>query len=343
MHVLADPRHHAEQMAWVRGVRRSLTPSLKARLRRFAFLLAPLPELFVDLLPSPRATTFDQELILLGKSRAQFRAALVRRMLDKRLLSNTDLIHAAQPAALKCLATESSQRWPGAAPLFGDLVADSKGLLRDFCETVAAFFECGFAAQWEGFESQAWDDAALRKRLLRRFGVAAMLRTLTRELTVEGDRRRASISYGGKESAGMRLELPADAMIALTPSYFTWPHATFVVLKRATLDVRITYPLASPATAYASGQRWSEAAKGFTALTDPIRLQMLDLLRRRDLSTREFAGLLRLSEGAVSRHLSLLRRAGLVTSVRDGYFVLYRRAPDGLSKLVASVAVLGEE
>jgi DNA-binding transcriptional ArsR family regulator len=343
LHVLADPRHHAEQMAWLRGVRRRMTPSIKAGLRRFAFLLIPVPELFADLLPSPRATTFDREVILLGKSLKQFRAALVRRMLDKRLISSSDLIQATRPAALKRLATEASQRWPGNAPLFWDFIADSKGLLDDFCQVIAAFFECGLAAQWERFESLAWDDAALRKRLLQRFGVAAMLRTLTRELTVDGDRRRASVIYGGKESAGTRLELPGNATIALTPSYFIWPHATFVVLKRVTLDVRIAYPLASPVTACVSGGRWSEAAKSFTALSDPLRLQMLELLRQRDLSTREFAGLLRLSEGAVSRHLSILRNAGLVTSVRDGYFVLYRRAPDGLSRLVERVAILDEE
>ena len=51
---------------------------------------------------------------------------------------------------------------------------------------IAAFFECGLEAQWEDFEFRAWDDAALRKRLLQRFGIAAMLRTLTRELTVDG-------------------------------------------------------------------------------------------------------------------------------------------------------------
>src|ERR1700733_4651907 len=102
-------------MAWVRSVRRKMTPSLKAGLRRFAFLLNPLPELFVDLLPSPRATTFDQELALLGKSLKHFRAALVRRMLDKRLLSSSELIQATRPAALKRLATAASQSWQGNA------------------------------------------------------------------------------------------------------------------------------------------------------------------------------------------------------------------------------------
>lgn len=327
-------------MAWVRGARRQLTPALKAGLRRFSFLTQPVPELFVDLLPSARSTGFDRELALLRRSLPAFRNAVVRRMLDKRLLAKGDLAAATRPAVLKRLAFETSQRRPGAALLLSDFVANADRVLREFCALLESFFERCLASQWEHFESQARDDAALRKRLLQRFGVSAMLRTLTRELTVEGNRRRASVLYGGKESAGLRLELPTGATIALTPSYFIWPHAAFVVLKRSALEVRIAYPLASPATASIGTRRWEQSAKRFAAISDPTRLQMLDLLGRRDLSTREFAGLLGLSEGAVSKHLSILRNAALVTSVRDGYFVLYRRAPDGLRELVEHFAGL---
>jgi DNA-binding transcriptional ArsR family regulator len=66
-------------------------------------------------------------------------------------------------------------------------------------------------------------------------------------------------------------------------------------------------------------------AQRFAALGDPTRLEMLDLLASRERSTRELAGIVGLTEGGASRHLSILRNAGLVTSVRDGYFVLYHR------------------
>ncbi len=340
LHVVVDPRQHAEQMGWLRGARRQLTPALKVRLRRFSFLLHPVPELFADLLPSARAATFDRELALLRRSSSTFRNAMVRRMLDGRLLTRSTLAAAARPAALKHLALQTSQRRPGAAPLLFDFVAGPEVVQCDFCEFLEAFFERCLASQWEHFESQAREDACLRSRLLQRFGIARMLRTLTRELTVDGDRRRASLAYGGKESAGMRMDLPAGATLSLTPSYFIWPHATFVVLKRATLDVRVAYPLKPPPTTAARSSRWEEPANRFAALADPTRLKMLELLNDRDLSTREFAGLLGLSEGAISRHLSILRNAALVTSMRDGYFVLYRRAFDGLRELIESVASL---
>ena len=343
LHVLAEPRHHAEQMGWVRSARRRVTPALKAGLRRFGFLLHPAPELFADLLPSARSATFDRELVLLGRSLLAFRRAMVRRMLDKRLLAKTDLAAAVRPSALKRLAFEASQRQPGATALLADFVDAPDAVLREFCTLLETFFEKCLALQWEHFECQALADAGLRRRLLQRFGVARMLRTLTRELTVDGDRRRASVAYGGKESAGVRIALPPGATIALTPSYFIWPHATLMVLKRATLDVRIAYPLASPATVRGGARRWDEAAKRFEAVSDPTRLQILELLRQRDLSTREFSGLLGLSESAVSRHLSILRKAALVTSVRDGYFVLYRSVSTGFRELVEQIGQLSTE
>lgn len=342
LHVLTEPRHHAEQMGWMRGARRRLTPPLKAALRRHRFLLHPVPELFFDLLPSELATTFYGELDLLCRNLPSFRSAMVRRMMDKRLLTRSELAAHSQPASLKRLALDASLRQPGAAELLSDFVAKPERVLSDFCVALEALFESCLASQWERFESQARSDAALRKRLLQRFGVAAMLRTLTRELSVEGDRRRASVAYGGKESAGRQIDWPSDASMVLTPSYFIWPHASFVVLQRDVLDVRIAYPLMSVGTSSVSARRWEAVAKRLAALSDPTRLQMLNLLNQRDLSTREFAGLLGFSESTISRHLSIMRDAALVTSTRDGYFVLYQRAPAGFRELLEVMFSLQE-
>lgn len=300
-----------------------------------------MPELFVDLLPSEGSPTCDREIALLRSSLPAFRSAMIRRMFGKALLTKADLVMAARGARLKRLAREAAQRRPDAAVILPDFVASPRDVLGEFCEFVETFFEGCLAEEWERLESQAIDDAAFRNRLLRRFGVAAMLRTLTNELAVDGNGRTASVTYGGPESAGTQMKLPSGATLALTPSYFIWPHATFVVYKsNAALDVRIAYPLASPALVRVRARHWGETAKRFAAVSDATRLRMLELLGQRDLSTREFAGLLDLSESAISRHLSILRKAALVTSVRDGYFVLYRRASGGLQELLERIAGL---
>lgn len=340
LHVFSDPRHHAEQMGWVRGARRRVTRGMKAEIRRFRLLLHPVPELFPDLLPSQKAPAFALELSLLAQNTARFSAAVIRRMTGKPLVDKAEIAALGRPAALKRLAREAARRTSEDAPLLEAYVASPERVLDELCTLLNEFFDRCLAAQWPQIEKRALDDVRSRERLLERFGVAPMLRTLTRHLAVSGDRRRAFIEYGGKERAGVRLDLPREATLALTPSYFIWPHTTLVVLRRTTIDVRIAYPLASPSTIRPRNRLWEQAAGRFGALADPTRLQMLDLLGERSLSTREFAGLLGLSEGGVSRHLSILRDAGLVRSVRDGYFVLYERAPDGLDGLMGIMNAL---
>ncbi|MEP1151674.1 MAG: winged helix-turn-helix transcriptional regulator [Balneola sp.] len=61
----------------------------------------------------------------------------------------------------------------------------------------------------------------------------------------------------------------------------------------------------------------------FKALNDPTRRQILDLLKEKDLSAGEIAEAFDISKPSISHHLDLLKNAGLVTSERDGQFIVY--------------------
>ena len=61
----------------------------------------------------------------------------------------------------------------------------------------------------------------------------------------------------------------------------------------------------------------------FKALQDPTRRQILALLRKRDLAAGEIADSFDISKPSVSHHLDLLRQARLVSSRRDGQFIIY--------------------
>lgn len=56
----------------------------------------------------------------------------------------------------------------------------------------------------------------------------------------------------------------------------------------------------------------------FRAIADPTRREILRLLRGRRRTVGEIAGNFRTSRPAISKHLRLLRSAGLVVSHRDG-------------------------
>jgi ArsR family transcriptional regulator, arsenate/arsenite/antimonite-responsive transcriptional repressor len=60
------------------------------------------------------------------------------------------------------------------------------------------------------------------------------------------------------------------------------------------------------------------------AISDPTRVRILACLSVRDLCVCELVHLLEQGQPVVSRHLGVLRNAGLVTDLRDGKYVNYR-------------------
>jgi DNA-binding transcriptional ArsR family regulator len=69
----------------------------------------------------------------------------------------------------------------------------------------------------------------------------------------------------------------------------------------------------------------------FEALGDPNRRAIVELLRGGDRSVQELADALPISRPAVSRHLRLLREAGLVTDRAEGTRRLYRLHDQGIA------------
>jgi DNA-binding transcriptional ArsR family regulator len=68
----------------------------------------------------------------------------------------------------------------------------------------------------------------------------------------------------------------------------------------------------------------------FDALGDPSRRAILELLGSGDRSVREVADALPISRPAVSKHLRLLKEAGLVDHERRGTRSIYRLREEGL-------------
>jgi DNA-binding transcriptional ArsR family regulator len=71
------------------------------------------------------------------------------------------------------------------------------------------------------------------------------------------------------------------------------------------------------------------------AIADPTRRRVLELVRDRELAAGAIAGEFEISRPAVSRHLRVLRQAGLVNERREGRLRLYRADPAPLGELSA--------
>ncbi len=68
-------------------------------------------------------------------------------------------------------------------------------------------------------------------------------------------------------------------------------------------------------------------------LADPVRLEIVESLARRPCSVGVLAERFPISRPAVSRHLRLLKDAGLVDSVANGTRHVYRVRPEGVAML----------
>jgi DNA-binding transcriptional ArsR family regulator len=73
----------------------------------------------------------------------------------------------------------------------------------------------------------------------------------------------------------------------------------------------------------------------FDALGDPNRRALVELLRSGDRSVQELADELPISRPAVSRHLRVLKEAGLVTDRAEGTRRLYRLHDAGIDAVRA--------
>ena len=76
----------------------------------------------------------------------------------------------------------------------------------------------------------------------------------------------------------------------------------------------------------------------FEVLAEPTRRRILDLLRERERSVGEIVDRLTLSQPGVSKHLRVLRDAGLVEVRTDAQRRLYGLRPEPLTEVDAWLA-----
>ena len=61
----------------------------------------------------------------------------------------------------------------------------------------------------------------------------------------------------------------------------------------------------------------------FKALNDQTRREIVELLKKGDLTAGEIADHFNISKPSISHHLELLKQADIITSVKNGQFIHY--------------------
>ena len=85
-------------------------------------------------------------------------------------------------------------------------------------------------------------------------------------------------------------------------------------------------------------------AETFKALSDPVRRQILELLRKGPLSAGDIASHFDMTGATISYHLKMLRQADLVFESREKNFIFYQLNTTVLEEILLWISTLkGDE
>ncbi|GAA1185569.1 DNA-binding transcriptional ArsR family regulator [Kitasatospora gansuensis] len=313
LHVLAAPDHHPQLAGWAAGVHAVLRPELAERLHEAEFLWRSSRADF--LVPArPRATLAEEldEVDLIDDDRYAH-SALVTTCGSNRLhFAGRSPLR--DPAA-RADALDRAQARGALQEAFAErLLADPAVVRARVRETLEQCAEAFFEAAWPGIAAQLAQDLRTKTELIRRHGLGAAMAAVSGAITVSEDGRSLVLDklQDNATEAG-------PAGVTFLPTVFGHPH--LVAVNAPGWQPVVQYPVSQadhpePVSLEAVRLR-------LEALAHPVRLRLVRTLARGPHTTGELARAWELTDPEVSRHLAVLRRAGLLTSRRRGRYVLY--------------------
>ncbi|MER5200620.1 helix-turn-helix domain-containing protein [Streptomyces sp. NPDC002755] len=327
LHVLAEPGHHPQLAGWAGDVWTGLRPELAERLREAEFLWRSSQADF--LIPARPRPTLAEELDDVDRidDERYVTAALVT-------TCGSNRVHFGMPSPLtdataRERALDLAQSRGALQEAFAErLLADPAAVRARVRDTLEQCAEAFFDATWAGVAVRLATDLRLKNDLLRRQGIGAALASVSDAVTLapDGDcivvdklQDKATAAHG--------------AGVTFIPSVFGRPH--LVAVHAPGWQPVVQYPVGEPGPA--EPVSLETVTLRLEALAHPVRLRLLRTLARSPQTNRELAYAWDLTPPEVSRHLAVLRRAGLLTAQRDGRYVRYTLDAPGLTALGADL------
>ncbi|MFJ6623252.1 DUF5937 family protein [Kitasatospora sp. NPDC091335] len=316
LHALAEPAHHARLHAWTTATSAALEPELADRLIEADFMWRSTRS---DLLmPAQPRETLAEELDDLDRlDDEKFVGAALE------ISCSTSHYPKGLPSPLvdawsrRRALDLAAARGPRQAAFVERTLADpttTRAWIRRLLEDCDQAF---FADTWRRVRVQLATDARNKTELLRRKGLAQALTAASPALSLEEDAHGSRIVVD--KLVHGRTETRSETL-TLLPSVFGWPHL-FAIYAAGWQPV-IQYPVA---THEVGGTEPVETVTlRLEALTHPMRMRLCRNLARGTFSTSELADAYGITAPEVSRHLAVLKKAGLLLTQRRGRYVLHQ-------------------
>ena len=232
------------------------------------------------------------------------------------LRSELDAMVSADPSTVR---RDLDHAYPEGLPdLLRPIARHPKAGLRRVAEALLAYWEVALEASWPKLREVLLSDIAYRGREFAIGGPVRLFENLHPTVSWTGEKLVVDKTWA--------LELSLDgAGMLLLPSAFAWP--MILTITAPAFRPTLIYPARGAGALWASPQTAS-AIDSLARLMSGNRAAVLAALHE-PASTTELAGRLSVTPGGVSKHLSVLRDAGLVWSSRTGRVVWYARTSLG--------------
>ncbi|QNP64553.1 DUF5937 family protein [Streptomyces genisteinicus] len=325
LHALAEPGHHPGVHGWATATAAGLKPDLADRLHEAEFLWrTTFSDVFMPFAglsggSGLTGATLADELDLLDRLDDERFVSAALEFTCVSCYSTGGPSPLSDPArrarSLELAAGRGPRQLDFTRRLLDDPAAVRTWIRRLFEDCDEAFF----ADTWRRVSPGLAADARHKTDLLRRKGLAETLRAVSPSLSVDDARTRISAD---KLAVGRTTAVdPAVGQgLTLIPTSFGWPH--LLVLHAPGWRPVVHYPAGSPELPGSAPVELLTLR--MEALAHPMRMRLCRHLARAAHTTTELADTYGITAPEVSRHLSVLKRAGLVTTRRRGRYVLHQ-------------------
>ncbi|GHH25988.1 DUF5937 family protein [Streptomyces lanatus] len=321
LHALSEPGHHPGLQGWVTSVTAGLDSPLADRMCEADFLWrTTFSDLFLPFAGIPGGSalpgaTLAEELDQLDKltdeqfvdAALEFTCALPYETPAPPVLDDPDLRH----RALELAAARGPQQLRFSERLLAD-PPRIRSWLRQFLQDCDEAF---FAETWARLRHQLAADARHKTDLLRHKGLTEALSAVSTAVSVDEAAGRISIDKLRQGHTVIK-----NSSLLLVPTSLGWPH--LMVLHRHGWQPVLHYPVSSAGPA--APPSVDQLTLRMTALSHPLRMQLCRNLARSTYTTGELVQIHGITAPEISRHLGVLKKAGLITTRRRGRYVLHQ-------------------
>ncbi|MFJ6758909.1 DUF5937 family protein [Streptomyces sp. NPDC091273] len=328
LHALSQPAHHPGLTSWTTATAASLDPCLADRLLEADFMWrSSFSDIFMPFAGLPGGTglpaaTLAEALDVLDRLDDErfVRAALEQCWLalyNEGGPSSSPLDNpAARAKALETAAARGPRQLDFSIRLLDDTAAVRVWMRRLLEDCDEAFF----AETWKRVEPGQSADARHKTEVLRRKGLPAVLKEVSAALSVDegGTTITADKMVHGSTTA---TDPRIGAGLVFVPTNFGWPH--LLVLHAPGWRPVVHYPLGSTEPVSEPGSV-ELLQRRMEALAHPMRMMLCRSLARAPFTTSELATVYGITAPEVSRHLAVLKKAGLMHTRRQGRYAQHQ-------------------